>query len=76
MNPQAQLNFCSFCCSCVMLQFVLKQKFFIKRPVSQELPYIKLLFKMYALYYTDVRKHQMPMSKQRQTAALRHIYVF
>ncbi len=37
-----------------MLQIVSKQKFFIKRPLSQELPYIKLLFKMYALYYSDV----------------------
>ncbi len=41
-----------------MLQIVLKRKFFIKWPLSHQLPYIKLFFKkMHALYYTDVQKH-------------------
>ncbi len=38
-----------------MLQIVSKWKFFIKQPLSEELPYIKLLFKIYAWYYTDVQ---------------------
>ena len=36
-----------------MLQIVLKRKFFFKQPLSQEVWDIQLLFKMYALYYTD-----------------------
>ncbi len=41
-----------------MLQIVSKQKFFTKRPLSQDVPYIKLLFKkMYVLHCTDVQKY-------------------
>ncbi len=42
-----------------MLQIVLKRKFFIKRPLSHQLLYIKLLFKMHALYKTDVQNIQL-----------------
>ncbi len=55
MNLQARLCLCSSCGSWVMLQIVLKRKFFIKRLPSHQLPYIKLLFKLHALYYTDVQ---------------------
>ena len=55
MNLQARLYFCSYCGSWVMLQIVLKRKFCIKRPLSHQLPYLKLLFKMHTLYYTDVQ---------------------
>ena len=37
-----------------MLQIVSKRKFFIKGPLSQEQPYMKMFLKMYGLYYTDV----------------------
>ncbi len=53
MNLQVRLYLCSSCSSWVMLQIVLKRKFFIKRLPSHQLPYIKLLFKLHALYYTD-----------------------
>ena len=36
------------------VQKVSKRKSFIKQPLFQELPYIKLHLKMYAFYYTDV----------------------
>ena len=39
MNLQAQLHLCSSCGSWVMLQIVSKWKFFLKRSLSQELPY-------------------------------------
>ncbi len=55
MNLQAQLYLCSYYGSWAMLQIVLKRKFLIKRPLSHQLPYIKLLFKMNTLYYTDVQ---------------------
>ncbi len=58
MNLQARLYLCSSFGFWVMLQMVLKRKFFLKRPVSHQLPYIKLLFKMHALYYTDVQNIQ------------------
>ncbi len=50
MNPQARLDICRSCGSWVMLQMVQRQKIFIKRPLSQELPYFKL-FLMYALVF-------------------------
>ena len=52
MNPQAQLYIYSSCGSWVMLQVVMKQKFFIKQPLSQKLPYIQL--EIYTFYYNDV----------------------
>ncbi len=52
INQQAQLYLCSG--SIVMLQIASKWRFFIKRPLFQELTYIKLLFNMFAEYYTDV----------------------
>ncbi len=45
MNTQAQLNLCRSCCSWEMLQIVSERNFFIKWPLSLELPYIKLHFK-------------------------------
>ncbi len=54
MNPQGQLNLYCSCGSLVMFQIVLKRTVFIKQPLPQDLPYIKLLFKMYTLYYIDV----------------------
>ncbi len=58
MNLQARLYLWSSCGSWVMLQIVLKWKFFIKRPLSHQLPYIKLLFKLHPLHYTDVQNIQ------------------
>ncbi len=54
MNPQAKLNLCSSCGSYVMLHVVPKRKFFKELPLSQELSYIKMLFKMHALHDADV----------------------
>ena len=54
MNKQAQLYPCNFRGSWVMLQILSKRKFFIKRPLPCELPYMKSLLKIHALYYTDV----------------------
>ena len=46
MNPGI-IDLCNSCGSWVLLQIdVSKRKFFRKRPLSQELPYIKLLFKI------------------------------
>ena len=45
MNPQVQLNPCIILFSWILLQIVSKWKSFIKRPIKQELPYIKLLYK-------------------------------
>ncbi len=58
MNLQARLYLCSSFSFWVMLQIVLKRKFFIKGPLSHQLPYIKLLFNMHAFYYTDVQNIQ------------------
>ncbi len=49
---------CSYCGTWVMLQIVLKRNIFIKRSLSHQLPYIKLLVKLHALYYTDVQNIQ------------------
>ena len=48
-----QLSFCMSCGSWVILQIVLKQNFFKQRQ-TQKILYMKLLLKMYVLYYTDV----------------------
>ena len=51
MNIQAQMNHCRSCGSWVLLlQIVSKWKSFIKQHLSQELSYIKLIFKMYVPY--------------------------
>ena len=51
MNSQAQFELCSFCGSWVMLQIVSKQKFFLEMTLSQDVPYIKLLFEMHMVRY-------------------------
>ena len=43
MNPQAQLNLRSSCGSWVMMQIVSKSKSLIKRQISQQVSFIKLL---------------------------------
>ena len=46
------------CGSWVMLPIVLKRKFFIKQPLSQDVPYITLFLKMNTcVVNTDVQKH-------------------
>ena len=56
MNPQVQLYLCSACGLWVVLQIVLKQKFFIKikLPLSEELPYIKLFLRCMHGIYNDI----------------------
>ncbi len=76
MNLQARLYLCSSCGSWVMLQIVLKRKFFIKRPLPHQLPYIKLLFKMHALYYTDVQNIQYNNRLNHYTKQRKSIFSF
>ena len=53
---QAQMYLRSSSDNWVMLHMmVLKRKFFMKRPLSQELLNIKLLLKMYVMHYTDLK---------------------